>query len=217
MISSMVRSLKSRQIGLVQTFHLISGTAATPADTGFDKAYVSSIDDLGTGSWKINFKAPGRQNVHIAGLVAVTAGAILNIEAVDKESVTIKAVSQNTGTAGTKVVQDITYTAKALGTAGNSVTIAYTGGAVAGAEVVTVSGNAISVQIQTAVSTATQVLAKINASAAALTLVSAAITGTAGTAQVIAAAAAITGGADVVMNADFYLSCVHSTQLNYSF
>lgn len=93
MISSMVRSLKSRQIGLVQTFHKISGTAGTPADSGFDKAYVSTVTDLGTGSYKITFKAPGRQNVHVLGLVAITENVVLSIAAVDKESVTIKAES----------------------------------------------------------------------------------------------------------------------------
>lgn len=76
-------------------------------------------------------------------------------------------------------VQDITYTAKTAGTAGNSVTIAYTTGGTAGSEVVTVVSSAISVQIQTGVSTATQVLSAVNNSATALALVSASISGTA--------------------------------------
>lgn len=48
----------------------------------------------------------------------------------------------------------------------------------AGSEVVTVSGSAISVQMQGGVSTATQIRAKVNASAPALALVTSAITGT---------------------------------------
>lgn len=91
----------------------------------------------------------------------------------------------------TLVVQDITYTSVAKGTSGEAVTIAYTGGATAGSEVVTVTGNAISIQIETAVSTATQVKAKFDLSAAAVALASAAITGTAGTAQVVAGATAL--------------------------
>ncbi len=57
-------------------------------------------------------------------------------------------------------------------------------GGTAGAEVVAVAAAAVTVKIQSGVSTATQVLAAVSASAAALALLSASITGTAGTAQV---------------------------------
>ena len=57
MEGSIKRTLKARQIGLVQTYHLISGTAGTPADSGLDKAYVSAVADNGVGSWTITFKA----------------------------------------------------------------------------------------------------------------------------------------------------------------
>lgn len=91
----------------------------------------------------------------------------------------------------TKVIQDITYTSVAKGTDGEAVTIAYTAGATAGSEVVTVVGNAISIQIESTVSTATQVKAKFDASAAAVALATAVITGTAGTAQVAVVAVAL--------------------------
>lgn len=97
---------------------------------------------------------------------------------------------------GTLIVQDITYTA--LQASGAPITIQYIPGGTAGAEVVTVSGNAITVKIQTGVSTATQVMAALAASAAAMLLVYAAITGTAGTAQVSITAPAIVQG-DVVL------------------
>lgn len=74
-------------------------------------------------------------------------------------------------------VQDITYTAATGGSGGNAVTIAYTAGGTAGSEVVSVISSAISVQIQSGVSTSAQVLSAINASAAALALVSGSITG----------------------------------------
>lgn len=93
------------------------------------------------------------------------------------------------------VVQDITYTAVKAGVQGNSITIEYADTATAAAETVAVSGNAILVGIEDGVSTATQVLAAINASAPALLLISAAITGTAGDAQVTAAATALATGA----------------------
>lgn len=93
-------------------------------------------------------------------------------------------------------VQDITYTAKAKGVAGNSITIAYADTAEAGSETVDVTGTDIVVGIESGVSTATQVKAAIDASPEALALIGAAITGTAGTAQVTAAEAPLADGAD---------------------
>jgi len=82
-----------------------------------------------------------------------------------------------------KIIQDLTYSAVATNATGELVTIAYTTGATAGSEVVTVVGNAISIQIQSGVSTATQVKAKFDASAAAIALATCTISGTGGTAQ----------------------------------
>lgn len=96
-------------------------------------------------------------------------------------------------TAAAKDVDGVTSTAVAgLGAAGNSITVAYTGGATAGAEVVTVVGNAISVQIEDGVSTITQVRTAINASGAAAALVTA--TGTSATPVDVTAATALEGG-----------------------
>ena len=68
-------------------------------------------------------------------------------------------------------IQNIVYTATAAGAAGDGITIAYTTGAVAGKEVVTVVGQAVSVQISSGVSTAAQIVAAIQASLAANALV----------------------------------------------
>jgi len=94
------------------------------------------------------------------------------------------------------IEQDMTYTAIATsGINGNLVTMSYVAGATAGTEVVTVVGNAIEVQIQDGVSTATQVDAAINGSAAALLLVTPSISGTAGNAQsIMATPANLSGG-----------------------
>jgi hypothetical protein len=87
-------------------------------------------------------------------------------------------------TTPTLVIQDITYKIATTNYSPSQVTIAYTTGGTAGSEVVSVTNSTqISVQIQTGVSTATQVLAAINASAAALILVSATVTGTGSHAQ----------------------------------
>jgi len=104
------------------------------------------------------------------------------------------AFSVPTSTAATLIVQDLTYTADALDNTGNLISVAYTGGANAGSEVVTVTGNAISVQIQTGVSTATQVKTAVDASAPASALISVTVSGVGATAQVTATAAFLAGG-----------------------
>lgn len=102
-----------------------------------------------------------------------------------------------------KVIGDITFTAKYGGTAGNSIQIEYLNTATAGAETVTVTGTLISVGIQAGVSTATQVNAAIGASAAAMLLITKAITGTAGTAQTAHAAAPLLLGSGEFKTARF--------------
>jgi hypothetical protein len=103
----------------------------------------------------------------------------------------------------TLVIDDITYTAVSGGTPGNSITIQYADTVTAGSETVVVTGNAILVNIEDAVSTATQVSAAIGASAAALLLVSRVITGTAGDPQVTTAATNLTGGSGEFSTARF--------------
>lgn len=92
----------------------------------------------------------------------------------------------------TRVTQGLTLTAVAFGTSGNLISIAFTPGATAGAEVVSVVGNAISVQIETGVSTVTQVRTALQAAAPATAL--AVTTGTSGSAVVTASALFLTGG-----------------------
>lgn len=96
-------------------------------------------------------------------------------------------------TAASRAIGGVTYTAVAnLGAGGNSITVAYTAGGTAGAEVVTVVGNAISVQIASGTSTITQVRTAVNASAAAAALVTA--TGTSATTVSSAGALALQNG-----------------------
>lgn len=64
----------------------------------------------------------------------------------------------------TKIIQSLLYTSKKIGTLGNTTTIEYTPGATAGAEVVTLNVNAVSIQIEDGVSTAAQIIAAIEAS-----------------------------------------------------
>lgn len=101
-----------------------------------------------------------------------------------------------------KVIQDLTYTAKMPGLQGGAVTIAYIAGGTAGAEVVSVSGLAISVSMATTVSTATQIRAAILASSDASSLVSVIVSGTGSNAQVAAAAAHLLGGTNTPSDGD---------------
>ncbi len=84
-------------------------------------------------------------------------------------------------------IQDLLYISKLE----TDITVAYTAGATAGAEVVTVTNHAISVQIQSGASTATMVKAAIDGSAAATALVYCIISGTAGDFQVTASATSL--------------------------
>lgn len=77
------------------------------------------------------------------------------------------------GAASTLTTQGVTLTANEWGPDGDDISIAFTAGATAGSEVVTVVGTAISVQIEDGVSTVTQVRTAINASGEAAALVTA--------------------------------------------
>lgn len=96
-----------------------------------------------------------------------------------------------------KVIQDITLTALKGGSQGNSFQVEKLNTGTAGAEVATITGNKISISIQSGTSTATQVMAALTAIAAALTTlgVSASLTGTGSNSQTAASVANFTGGA----------------------
>lgn len=93
MKNSIKRTLKSRQIGLVQTYHLIDGSAGVPADSGLDKAYVDEVVDNAVGSWTVKFIEPARLDVVVAGIVSLTSGIIFHVSAVSKDSITVEAVN----------------------------------------------------------------------------------------------------------------------------
>lgn len=93
MLYSSKRSMKSRQPGIVELLVNISGAAATPAATGQDAMFVSTVVDNGVGSWTITFKAKSLQNLSPKGLVSLTADAILAITAVTTDSVTVTALN----------------------------------------------------------------------------------------------------------------------------
>jgi hypothetical protein len=105
------------------------------------------------------------------------------------------ATQTDLGAFATLVDNGITWTAVTMGAAGNSITVALVAGGTAGAEVVTVTGNAISVQIESGVSTRTQVLTAVQASAEASALVNISVA-SGGTAATLLAATPLATGDD---------------------
>ena len=89
MILSLLRSLKVRQIGQIQMHVSINGTAGSPAASGPDAAFVSSVAKLGTGQYKITLKDKAKSNLLASSIVSLTASRIGKLHAVDTESVTI--------------------------------------------------------------------------------------------------------------------------------
>ena len=96
----------------------------------------------------------------------------------------------------------LTFTAYKYGTQGNSISVAFTAGGTAGAEVVTVVGKAISVQIQSGTSTAAQVKTALEASVPAMALITVVVT-TGGT-MAAPATVTLTGGVGGSMAAGSY-------------
>jgi hypothetical protein len=103
-------------------------------------------------------------------------------------------ITYNKGVKSSLVAQDITFEAVNYGTSGDNISIKYIVGATSGNEIVSVAGNAITIKIEDAVSTATDILAKIVASTPALLLISASITGTGSNPQSVFAATNLSGG-----------------------
>lgn len=96
-----------------------------------------------------------------------------------------------------RTAQGMTYTADNFGSAGNSITVTLVAGGTAGSEVVTVSGSAISVSIQSGVTTQTQLKTALDASTPAAALINVAVA-SGGTAVSAASAVTLTGGIDGV-------------------
>lgn len=108
-------------------------------------------------------------------------------------NVNMNNVTNAPGTFSTLVVQDITYTFNTSGD-NNNIQIRYTNTVVAGSEVANLSGNLITIQIESGVSTATQVRTAFNNNGTLLSAITAAITGTASNPQVTYSATNFAGG-----------------------
>lgn len=109
MIFSLLRSLKVRQIGQVQMHVAVDGTAGTPSASGPDKAFVSSVTDLGTGHYKITFKEKAQVNIIVSSIVAATDSILCKVHAVDTESVTIKTFDATGAAADADIIVQVQF------------------------------------------------------------------------------------------------------------
>lgn len=97
MIGSLLRSLKCRQVGQVQMNISVNGTAGTPAASGPDAYFISSITDGGTGLYTITFKEASKIAPFVSGLVSLTDQAIGRVTAVTTSSITVQFDNPATG------------------------------------------------------------------------------------------------------------------------
>lgn len=116
----------------------------------------SSFNGVGIAGQLGTFGTGGFNGVNINPTITMTnyAQGIF----VSMDNVTVFA-----GQVASRVIQDLTIATDLPGTTGNGVTVEYTGGGTAGSEVVSLTGLALSVQIEDGVSTAQQIANALNA------------------------------------------------------
>jgi len=90
MLYSLIRSLKCRQVGQVQMQISVNGTAGTPAASGPDAAFISSITDNGTGSYTIILKEAAKIAPFVSGIVSLTDQANGRVTATTTSSITVQ-------------------------------------------------------------------------------------------------------------------------------
>ena len=89
MLYSQRQPLKIRQNNMTFLFIAVDGTVVTPVASGLDSKFVSSVQDLGAGNYKINFKDKARRALIPVGHEVFTDGLYLRVTAVNTESVTV--------------------------------------------------------------------------------------------------------------------------------
>jgi len=168
-------------VGTVYECTLMSEVTARTANTeaqqlfnaGMSRVYVLLADDLDIGE--------ALETVRGEAWTVLISSDFTDADVGDSSATLVKA--------------QLTFNAKQAGYAGNDITIAFVAGGVAGAEVVTVVGKAISVSMATGASTATQLKAALDAKPEAFALINTVIAGGGGaTAQTAFAQANLVGG-----------------------
>ncbi len=168
---------------------------STPAAKTFDSGKQATLTNQSV-TYLANDRGTAGNSITVALLNTGVASQALQI------SVASTAISVNlaldAGVHASRIIQDLTYTAAAIGTGGNSITLTYLDDTPGGPVSVGVSGNAITVHMDATPvtgSTATAIAAAINLSAPALLLVSVAISGTGATVQTAQSSTPLQNGA----------------------
>ena len=139
----------------------------------------------------------GKLSLSSGGLIGVSLGRSLSDTvktAVARTGLRVPVQLTDEGVAAALTEEDLTFTARQKGVEGNDISIALVTGGTAGAEVVTVDGLDIEVEIEGGVSTATQVKAALDNSPEAMALIEVTISGTASDAQAAFAKDNLEGG-----------------------
>lgn len=92
MSKDLKRSVKVAQLLMREVQFEISGTAGTPAASGFDKNQIKSVIDNGTGDYTVVLKRPfnaNNANKAKAFVQCLTAARVATVSAVDYDRVTI--------------------------------------------------------------------------------------------------------------------------------
>jgi hypothetical protein len=181
----------------------VDGTG-TAKITGPDRN-LASLTDNGTGDYTLTLASAAKDSLFVTGIFPVTEDVVIT-QQTDPTTSAIRFTCRSLPVAektATLTLNGIKFHSLLQGADGNDITIAITGGATAGSEVITsTSAGAITIQVETTVSTATQVYAALKAATDAAV---SAFVGfeliTGATTWATAAAAPLTGGVTGVATA----------------
>ncbi len=116
-------------------------------------------------------------------------------------AISIEYIQFTPGIKATRTIQDIDYEAVNDGVAGNLINLTYVGGGTQGAEVVTVVGNDIEVEIESGVSEVNDIRSALAAEPLAVALITAGASGVGDETQVTQSQTFLTGGVDAIGDA----------------
>lgn len=89
MLYSQRQPIKTRQNNVTLLAIKINGVLATPIADGWDKKFISSVEDIGAGNYKITFRDKAKRALEVLGHEVFTDGLYLRVTASDTESVTV--------------------------------------------------------------------------------------------------------------------------------
>lgn len=84
------RSIGTAQLKLRELNIICAGESGSPEILGFDRLVISSVQDLGIGEYKINFKSPFNRDCMLKGWSSMTVGVVeCVVDDVEPSSITI--------------------------------------------------------------------------------------------------------------------------------